>query len=474
MTSSCRAVVIASLCAAAACGGSGSSPGPSVPPTTDGDVVRVTGTERLGWDQSAESVSDVGALSFVVFVDGVQGNLAGASCATTASGTAGFLCSAPLPPLTTGQHTLQLAAERTTDGVVRLSERSAPLIVLKVAALALTQSAAPDDGATTGSLAATPRAKGVARTTIITDDLLAPSAIVPTPDGRLFVAERDRIALVERNVLRADPALLLTATPASGDAGLLDLTADPHFASNHLLWSSQVVETNQGRVVRLCRYRDAGGVLGESAIVAEFPVGGMAGRTRVRVGPDDRLYVAVGDLSRGASRDLTYEGAILRLERDGSTPRDNPSASPVLSAGHGDMRALAWSLEDAALWYLEHGPGTSAIRTLPLVALPAASTATRAEPRGFVASSIPDLDAFEFLSGAAAVGAVATSSTAGALYQLTWEDGRLLTPRSLLAQRVGGIREVAVAPDGVIYVATADARPSDATTRNLLIRVTLR
>jgi glucose/arabinose dehydrogenase len=433
--------------------------------------VPVTGTERLGWDQSADSAADLQALSFLVFVDGAQRSLAGAACMTT-SNASGFPCSAPRPALTTGQHTLQLAALRNTEDGVRQSELSAPLIVVKMAS-AVTASAAPDNGRTTGSARAGRDAAEPARTIVIADDLQAPSALAPTPDGRIFVAERDRIRLVDMGALREAPALVLTATPAPGDAGLLDLSAAPQFASNHHMWSSQVVEPDNGRVVRLSRYREAGGVLGESAVVAELPVGSLAGRTRVRVGPDERLYLAIGDLSRGASRDLTYEGAVLRLERDGTTPRDNPSHSPILSTGHGDVRALAWRIETPELWALEQRSDAVAIGTLPLVNSPAASRATIAEPRRFVVAAPPDLGALEFLPGATTA-AVATSPAAEALYRLTWVDGRLATPHALFEHRFGAVREVAVASDGAIYVATADSRAPDASPRDLLVRVTLR
>ena len=91
---------------AAACGGTdAASPPSSPPPSGSGDTV--TGRERFGWTQAA-SGSDAGLLQFAAYVDGVRRVLEGASCTPGSGGN--LDCSAPLPSMTAGRHTLELAA----------------------------------------------------------------------------------------------------------------------------------------------------------------------------------------------------------------------------------------------------------------------------------------------------------------------------------------------------------------------------
>ena len=111
-------VVLACCLVIAACS---KKPSPAAPP---GDSI--TGRERIGWDQAAADGTEVASLRYAVYVDGVRSELTGASC--TAAAQAGFSCSAPLPALSAGSHTLELASF-VADGLVVESAKSAPLRV---------------------------------------------------------------------------------------------------------------------------------------------------------------------------------------------------------------------------------------------------------------------------------------------------------------------------------------------------------
>lgn len=92
------------------------------PPSGDS----ITGRERIGWDQAAADATEVASLGYAVYVNGVRAELTGASCA--AAGQGRFSCSAPLPALSAGSHTLELASF-VVDGLVVESAKSAPLRV---------------------------------------------------------------------------------------------------------------------------------------------------------------------------------------------------------------------------------------------------------------------------------------------------------------------------------------------------------
>src|SRR5262252_5651783 len=112
----------------AACGGSTPSP-PVVNPPTGGETIN--GNERIGWNQPAADAVELATIRYAIYVDGTRTDAAGVTCATSAT-AAGFACTARLPPLTPGAHSLQLASF-VDDGGVLESARSAALPVTVVA-----------------------------------------------------------------------------------------------------------------------------------------------------------------------------------------------------------------------------------------------------------------------------------------------------------------------------------------------------
>jgi hypothetical protein len=116
-----RSSILALVClACAACGGSPSSPSADT----------ITGGERFGWDQAAADAAEAASFRFAIYVDDARSEATDASCATSqASGR--FACTAALPAMTTGAHSLQVAAFVLDAGVVRESARSAAVRVVK-------------------------------------------------------------------------------------------------------------------------------------------------------------------------------------------------------------------------------------------------------------------------------------------------------------------------------------------------------
>ncbi|RTR38778.1 PQQ-dependent sugar dehydrogenase [Shewanella canadensis] len=90
-----------------------------------------------------------------------------------------------------------------------------------------------------------------------------------------------------------------------------------------------------------------------------------------RIAFDDKghLYFSIGDRGhRPNGQDLTtHAGSILRLNLDGSVPRDNPFASAtnksnenalpeIYSYGHRNPQGLTYDVKSQRLWSIEHGP----------------------------------------------------------------------------------------------------------------------
>lgn len=106
---------------AIACGGS-----PSAPSETE----TITGGERFGWEQPAADAGELSAFRYALYLDDARSEASGVSCAP--GQTSGrFACTSSLPAMSSGAHTLQVAAFVIDAGLVRESGRSASVRVVK-------------------------------------------------------------------------------------------------------------------------------------------------------------------------------------------------------------------------------------------------------------------------------------------------------------------------------------------------------
>lgn len=89
----------------------------------------LTGSERFAWDQKAADRTELSKLRYAMYVDGARTEIATATCSETA-GAAGFSCTCPLPKMSPGAHTLQVAAYVMDGSSVKESSRSTPVRVV--------------------------------------------------------------------------------------------------------------------------------------------------------------------------------------------------------------------------------------------------------------------------------------------------------------------------------------------------------
>jgi glucose/arabinose dehydrogenase len=343
---------------ALACGGSSSdSAGPSQPGSGG-----TAGGPKLAWDQFAPGADELRQYSYVLYVDGTAVPLSGATCGTLATETLTAACTAPLPAMSAGQHTLEMAARITRDGVVFESARSAPIAYNAggTATGSVTQGAQAEGSAGDQS----PKATGERPYAVepVVTGLDAPSALAELPDGRLLIAERGGvIRLAGAGGLSPEPAADLPDADPAADAAV-SIAPAPDFAESRQVFVGYgALDAAGARSGRVVRYREAGGVLGEPAVVVDGLPAGLAA-PRVTIGPDRRLYIVT---SSGAAVEAdaigSYEGKVLRLALDGTVPADNPfSGSPVYSFGHLGRLAVAWEPVSGVAWFVEdEGAGTA-------------------------------------------------------------------------------------------------------------------
>lgn len=222
----------------------------------------------------------------------------------------------------------------------------------------------------TASLAPTPSprigAAVVENVQLVAAGLQAPWAMDLAPDGRLFVTERaGRVRIVQLGAggsLFADPwATVPASTSRDGEKGLLGIAVDPEFARTGFVYLYySYVASNGATRNKVVRLRDASGRgVEETVLLDAIPGANNHDGGRLKFGPDGKLYVTTGDAENGANAQNANNlaGKVLRLNKDGSVPSDNPTTgSPVFSLGHRNVQGIAWHPDTGALYETEHGP----------------------------------------------------------------------------------------------------------------------
>ncbi|TXI17608.1 MAG: hypothetical protein E6Q62_08615 [Nitrosomonas sp.] len=170
------------------------------------------------------------------------------------------------------------------------------------------------------------------RQSIVVQNLVNPTRMAIAPDGRIFITEQaGRIRIVEQGTLLPQPFLNITTRVNSvGERGLLGIAFDPDFLINQWVY---VFYTSKTPVVhnRVSRFKANGDTVlpnSEDILLDIQPSGAPTFHNggAIGFGADGKLYIAVGDggTSNNAQSLGTLKGKILRINKDGSIPADNP------------------------------------------------------------------------------------------------------------------------------------------------------
>ena len=319
-------------------------------------------------------------------------------------------------------------------------------------------------------------------------NLEVPWSIQFAPDGRMFFTERPgRLRVIENGKLRAQALATIADVEASGESGLMGMVLHPDFAENHWLYLAYAYDDQNDKMVRVARYRETGdGLTDAKMIIEKLPAAQFHAGTRLRFGPDKKLYVTTGDATNQSQAQQLNQmgGKTLRLNDDGSIPTDNPfvndpKARPeIWSYGHRNAQGMDFHPETGAMFQTEHGPslidGVSLFKrsggdevnlvergknygwakishemrrdkmeTALIQFSPAIAPASGMFYRG---SLFPDFKN-SFLFGAL---------RAQTIVRIVFDNAKVVKQERLLDKSYGRIREVAEAPDGSIYFSTSN------------------
>jgi glucose/arabinose dehydrogenase len=194
------------------------------------------------------------------------------------------------------------------------------------------------------------------------------------PDGRMLVTERPgRLRVVSKTGTLSEPVAGLPAMFTEQQGGLLDIALDPRFASNKLIYWSYAEAREDGTnntAVARGKFIDGASPRVENVQVIFHQMPSMKSTLhfgcRLVFARDGKLFIAMGERSITEGRMQAQRmdgllGKIVRINPDGSIPKDNPFVGKegvrpeIWSLGHRNIQSAALHPTTGELWEVEHG-----------------------------------------------------------------------------------------------------------------------
>ena len=208
----------------------------------------------------------------------------------------------------------------------------------------------------------------------VSEGLANPWGLAFLPDGRMLVTERPgRLRVVSADGKQlSEPVAGLPPVDARGQGGLLDVTLDPAFQKNQLIYWSYAEPGQNVNNTAVARGRLVDGaapkVENVQVIFHQAPSlnSPLHFGSRLVFNRDGTLFITLGDRSipEGRMQAQRFDGLlgkIVRLNSDGSVPKDNPFVGKdgvrpeIWSYGHRNVQAATLHPTTGELWEVEHG-----------------------------------------------------------------------------------------------------------------------
>jgi glucose/arabinose dehydrogenase len=208
----------------------------------------------------------------------------------------------------------------------------------------------------------------------VAEGLQAPWSLEFLPSGKMLVTEKPgRLRIVSADGTLSPPVEGIPAVDARGQGGLLDVALDPNFASNQMIyWSFSEPQEGGANNTAVARGKLVDGptprLENVQVIYHQAPSVMSRGHygSRLAFANDGTLFITQGDRQNNANRELvqktdTLIGKIVRINPDGSIPKDNPFVGregyrpEIWSIGHRNSQSAAIHPTTGELWEVEHG-----------------------------------------------------------------------------------------------------------------------
>ena len=209
------------------------------------------------------------------------------------------------------------------------------------------------------------------RAVVVAHGLTYPWSIAFLPDGRMLVTERTgKLRVIRNGVLDPKPVAGVPTSVYAGVSGLpgavhglMDIALHPKFQENRYIYftytkplpgdkSTTALARGQWNGTSLDNVKDL--------FVADGGSAAIQSGSRIAFGRDGMLFMTV---SGGAAQDpASHGGKVLRLNDDGTAPKDNPFVGragykpEIYTLGHRNLLGLAVHPTTGAVFQNENGP----------------------------------------------------------------------------------------------------------------------
>ena len=303
---------------------------------------------------------------------------------------------------------------------------------------------------------------------VVTNNLYVPWGLAFLEDGNILVSERGGNVLLVTE--EGEQFIHRFGSYESGEGGLLGIAVHPNFLENKFLYFYYTYQSiaDEGVLNRVERYTYRDEKLTEPVVIIDNIPGAIYhDGGRIAFGPDTHLYITTGDARRPKlAQDLnSLAGKILRINNDGSIPRDNPFAnSPIYSYGHRNPQGLAWD-DEGRLWSTEHGRSGVASGFDEINLIVAGGNYGWPDSQGNTV--LADTVGPKLHSGATETWAPASATfydgslyfgglRGEALYEAVLDGTTVVDLKKHYHKKFGRIRTVEIGPDNMLYITTSN------------------
>lgn len=177
------------------------------------------------------------------------------------------------------------------------------------------------------------------------------------PNGDMLVTERGgQLNLIRAKTYKREPVSGAPTVYAEGQGGLLDVLVHPNFAQNQIIFLSYAARDDQGlKGTEIVRATLNGTKLENSKVIFRADPKTKEGDnhfgSRLLWGPDDKLYVTLGDrfvLRDEAQNPASHLGKIIRVDENGDE-------AEIITSGNRNVQGIALRPGTKQIWFHEHG-----------------------------------------------------------------------------------------------------------------------
>ncbi|MFI0443813.1 PQQ-dependent sugar dehydrogenase [Actinomadura sp. 6N118] len=310
---------------------------------------------------------------------------------------------------------------------------------------------------------------------VVGTGLVIPWGLAFLPDGSALVSER-----TSARILRLAPGSAptevarLTGVQPAGEGGLLGLAVSPTYAQDGYVYAYYTA-ANDNRIVRF----KLAATPTQEVVRSGIPKASIHNGGRIHFGPDGMLYAGTGDAAQtaNAQNPSSLGGKILRMRPDGSAPPDNPNPSSVVyTLGHRNVQGFGWG--GGHMYATEFGQNTW--DEVNHITAGANYGWPNVEGNGGEPTYRDPIVTWTTAQSSPSGGTVAGDTFYAAALRGTrlWQvplngtGGTSGSPTAALSGTYGRLREVAVGPDGHLWITTSnrDGRGTPASADDRVIR----